>query len=81
MSNALMPRLLINVLKDFNVDPEWKIITDGAFNTHVDSNLDNLGGRIESKSSVKRIEGAMIANELINMWRICKTDKKQVFWS
>ena len=63
MSNALMPRLLINVIKDFNVDPECQIITDGVFNTHVDSSLDNLGSRIESKPSVKRIEGAMIGNE------------------
>jgi len=38
-----------NILKDFKVDPNCQIIIAADFNTDLDSNLDNLGCRIESK--------------------------------
>ena len=53
-----------NSLKDFNVDRDCQIIIGGAGNIHFDSNLDNLGGRIESKLSFKIIKGTMIAIDL-----------------
>ena len=51
------------------------------FNCHLDPSLDNLGGRIESKSSVKKINDIMTANDLIDIWRIRNPDKKQFTWS
>ena len=66
-----------NILEDFNVDPDCRIIIGGDFNTHLDSNLNNLGGRIESKPSVKEIKAMMIANDLVDIWRICNPDKRQ----
>ena len=40
------------VLEDFNVDPKCHI--GGDFNTDFHSNLDNLGGSIESIGCVKK---------------------------
>ena len=64
-----------NILKDVNVD------IGGDFNIHLDSNLDNLGGRIGSKPSVIKVKRMMIANDLIDIWRICNPYKKQCTWS
>ena len=69
-----------DILKDFNVDLDCQIIIGGAFNTHLDSNLYNLGGRIESKPLLKKIKGMMITNDFINIRRICNPDKKQFAW-
>jgi len=70
-----------SVLEDMSFDPNCQFIIGGDFNTHLDSNLDNLGGRIESKPSVKKIEEIMISNDLIDVWRICNPDKKQFTWT
>ena len=43
-----------SVLEDMRFDPNCQFIIGGDFNTHLDSNLNNLGGRIESKPSVKK---------------------------
>jgi len=51
------------ILEDFNVNPDCHI--GGDFNTHLHSNLDDLGGSIESIASVKKLKGMMIANDLI----------------
>ena len=70
-----------SVLEETSFDPNCQFIIGGDFNTHLDSNLDNLGGRIESKPSVKKIEEIMISNDLIDVWRICNPDKKQFTWT
>ena len=70
-----------SVLEDMSFDPNCKFIIGGDFNTHLDSNLDNLGGRIESKPSVKKNKEIMISNDLIDIWRICNPDKKQFTWT
>ena len=44
-----------------------EIIVGDGFNSHLDSSLDNLGGRIESKPSVKKINETMTANDLIDI--------------
>lgn len=59
------------VLKDFNIDPDCQIIIGSDIHTHLDTNLDNLGGRIECKPSVKEIKGMTIASALISSWTIC----------
>ena len=43
-----------DTLEDLSLDPNCQIIIGGDFNCHLDPILDNLGGRIESKSSVKK---------------------------
>ena len=64
-----------------SLDHNCQIIIGGDFNCHLDSSLDNLGGRIESKSSVKKINEIMTANDLIDIWRIRNPDKKQFTWT
>jgi hypothetical protein len=43
-----------NTLKDLSLDRNCQIIFGGDFNCRLDSNLDNLAGRMESKPSVKK---------------------------
>ena len=64
-----------------SLDHNCQIIIGGDFNCHLDHSLDNLGGRIESKSSVKKINEIMTANDLIDIWRIRNPDKKQFTWT
>ena len=66
-----------NTLENMSLDHNCQIIIGGDFNCHLDPSLDNLGGRIESKSSVKNINEIMTANDLIDIWRIRNPDKKQ----
>jgi len=70
-----------NTLENLSLDHNCQIIIGGDFNCHLDSSLDNLGGRIESKSSVKKINEIMTANDLIDIWRIRNPDKKQFTWT
>ena len=67
---------IISTLDELNVDPDGQIIIGGDFNTHLDSTLDNLGGIIETKSSVRKIEELKTAYDLIDIWRIQNPDKK-----
>ena len=68
-------------LENMNADPNSQIIIGGDFNTHLDPILDNLGGRIESKPSVKKINEIMTAMDLIDIWRIRNPEKKQYTWT
>ena len=43
-----------NTLENLSLNHNCHIIIGGDFNSHLDSNLDNLGGKIESKPSVKK---------------------------
>ena len=43
-----------DTLEDLSQDPNCQIIIGGDFNCHLGPSLDNLGGRIVSKSSVKK---------------------------
>ena len=71
-----------NTLENMSLDHNCQIrIIGGDFNSRLDSSLDNLGGRIESKSSVKKINEIMAANDLIDIWRISNPDKKQFTWT
>ena len=66
-----------NTLEDLNLYPNCQIIIGGDFNSHLDSSLDNLGGRIESKPTVKKINEIMTANDLLDIWRIRNPEKKK----
>lgn len=57
-------RKVANILKDCNIDLDCQIIIGSDFDTHLDASLDNLGGRIKCKPSVKEIKGMKIANDL-----------------
>jgi len=69
-----------NTLEDFTLDPNCQIIFGGDSNSHLDSNLDNLAGRMKSKPSVKKNE-IFSANDLVDIWRICNLEKKQFTWT
>ncbi|KAL9966672.1 hypothetical protein ACROYT_G024784 [Oculina patagonica] len=70
-----------SVLDELDVDPDCQIIIGGDFNTHLNPTLDNLGGRIETKPSVRKIEELMTAYDLIDIWRIHHPDKKNFTWT
>jgi len=69
-----------NTLENLVLDHNCQIIIGGDFNSHLDPNLGNLGGRIESKPSVEKINEIMTANDLIDIWRIRNPEKKQFTW-
>ena len=58
-----------NTLENLSLDHNCQIIISGDFNSHLDLSLDNLGGRIESKPSVRKINEIMSAYDLIDIWR------------
>lgn len=68
-------------LENMNANPNSQIIIGGDFNTHLDPILDNLGERIETKSSVKKINEIMTAMDVIDIWRIRNPEKKQYTWT
>ena len=39
-----------------SVDPYCQIVIVGDFNTHLDSSLDNSGGRIEVSNYLKKVQ-------------------------
>ena len=43
--------------------------------------LDNLGGRIETKPSVRKIKELMMTYDLIDIWRIHHPEKKSFTWT
>ena len=73
--------VVANIPEDLSQDPNCQIFIGGDFNCHLGPSLDNLGGIIESKSSVKKINEIMRANDLIDIWRIRNPEKKQFTWT
>ena len=65
-----------SALDELDLDPDCEIIIGGDFNTHLNPTLDNLGGRIETKLSVRRIKELMMTYDLIDIWRIHHPEKK-----
>ena len=70
-----------SALDELEVNPDCEIIIGGNFNTHLNPTLDNLGGGIETKPSVRKIEELMMAYDLIDIWRIHHPDKKSFTWT
>ena len=71
---------MLAVLDEHNFSSGSQLIFGGDFNVHLDAELDNSGGRIEKKSSVKNIEEIKFSYDLIDIWRVRNPDKKQYTW-
>ncbi|KAL9978190.1 hypothetical protein ACROYT_G015684 [Oculina patagonica] len=56
------------------------LIIGGDFNVHLDAELDNEGGRVEKKDSVKNISDIKLEYDLVDIWRIRNPDKRQFTW-
>ena len=70
-----------SALDELDLDPDCEIIIGGDFNTHLNPKLDNLGGRIETKASVRKIKELMMTYDLIDIWRIHHPEKKSFTWT
>ena len=43
-----------SAVQSANFDTEYRVVIGGDFNVHLDADLDNSGGQIETKSTVKK---------------------------
>ena len=68
---------MLVVLSEYNFDSGSQLIIGGDFNMHLDTELDNSGGRIEEKSSVKNIKEIKFSYDLIDIWCVRNPDKKK----
>ena len=72
---------ILSAVQSANFDTECRVIIGGDFNVHLDADLDNSGGQIETKSTVKNIQDIMLEYNLIDIWRLRNPDKRQFTWS
>ena len=62
-------------LENYDFDPNRKIIIGGDFNIFFDKDVDCLGGHPKVKQKgLDNVKGIMLANELIDIWRIRHPD-------
>ena len=52
----------------------------GDLNVHLDTVLDSSGSKSEIKPPVKNIKDIMLANNLIDIWRLCNLQKTLFTW-
>ena len=71
---------ILSVLQTANFNSECRIIMGGDFNVHLDAVLDNSGGKSEIKPTVKNITDIMLANNLIDVWRLRNPQTKLFTW-
>ena len=71
---------ILSVVQSANFDTECKVIIGGDFNVHLDADLDNSRGQIETKSTVKNVQDIMLEYNLIDIWRLRNPDKRQFTW-
>ena len=57
-----------------------QLIIGGDFNAHLHEELDNYGGRVEKKDSVKNIMEIKLAYDLVDIWRIRNPNKRKFTW-
>ena len=68
-------------LESFAFDPKRKVIIGGDLNVYFNEDLDCLGGHPKVKEkSLHKIKDIMLANDLIDIWRVRHPDKKQFTW-
>ena len=68
-------------LDSYDFDPNSKIVIGGDFNIFFDEDLDCLDSHPKIKQkSVNIVKDIMLANELIDVWRIHHPDKKCFTW-
>ena len=61
---------ILSAVQSANFDTECRVVIGGDFNVHLDADLDNYGGQIETKSTVKNIQEIMLECNLIDIWRL-----------
>ena len=71
---------ILSLLDESNCDSSSQLIVGGDFNVHLNAGLDNQGGRIEKKDSVKSITDIKLAYDLVDIRRIRNSDKRQYTW-
>ena len=71
---------ILSAVQSANFDTECRVVIGGDFNVHLDADLDNYGGQIETKSTVKNIQKIMLEYNLIDIWRLRNPDKRQFTW-
>ena len=67
-------------LDSYDFDPNSKIVIGGDFNIFFDEDLDCLDGQSKIKQKSVNVKDIMLANELIDVWRIHHPDKKRFTW-
>ena len=70
---------LNNVIENFVVDKEQKIVIGGDFNIALDSDLNCSGGPFK-KDSVKNIQDLCLDYDLVDIWRIRNPETKRFTW-
>ncbi|KAL9964620.1 hypothetical protein ACROYT_G028283 [Oculina patagonica] len=72
------------MLADFDPKNDFhsqsQLIIGGDFNVHLDAEMDNEGGRVEKKDSVKNISDIKLEYDLVDIWRVRNPDKRQFTW-
>ena len=71
---------ILSAVQSAYFDTECRVVIGGDFNVHLDADLDNSGGQIETKSTVKNIQDIMLEYNLIDIWRLRNPDKRQFTW-
>ena len=71
---------LNNIIENFVVNKEQKIVIGGDFNTALDSDLDCSGGNPFRKESVKTIQDLCLDYDLVDIWRIRNPETKRFTW-
>ena len=71
---------ILSIIQTTNFDAECRIIISGDFNVYLDAALDNSGGKIETKTTVKKIKDIMLEYNLIDIWRVHNPDKRRFTW-
>ena len=72
---------LNNIIENFVVDNEQKIVIGGDFNIALDSDLDCSGGNPFKKDSVKCIQDLCLDYDLVDIWRIRNPEIKRFTWT
>ena len=71
---------LNNIIENFVVDNEQKIVIGGDFNIALDSDLDCSGGNPLKKDSVKCIQDLCLDYDLVDIWRIRNPETRRFTW-
>ena len=71
---------ILSVLQTANFNSKCRIVMGGDFNVHLDAVLDNSGGKSDKKPTVKNIKDIMLANNLIDVWRLRNPQTKLFTW-
>ncbi|KAL9975265.1 hypothetical protein ACROYT_G012410 [Oculina patagonica] len=71
---------ILSILDGTDFHSQTQVIIGGDFNVHLDAEMDNEGGRVEKKDSVKNISDKKLEYDLVDIWRIRNPDKRQFTW-